>query len=219
MNKPTASLAGQRIRRKEDLRFITGEGRYVDDIKLPDMAHALVLRSPHAHARITSIKIKRALSLPGVLAIYTAADMEAAKVGNLPVGWIVPRTNGRPMAQPPHPVLASGRVRHVGDPLAFIVAETRAQALAAMNKIDVGYEILKVTVDLETSLDPKTSEIWPTEAPGNLCYDWDVGDKAAVEKAFAQAHHVTTVKLINNRVHASPMETRGVIGHYDPSSD
>jgi len=219
VNKPMGPLAGQRVRRKEDLRFITGEGRYLDDIKLPNMAHALVLRSPHAHARIKSIKTKRASSLPGVLAIYSSADMEAAQVGLLPVGWIVPKTNGRPMAQPPHPVLASGRVRHVGDPVAFVVAETKAAALAALNKIDVDYEILKPTVDLATSIAPETAQIWPDEAPGNLCYDWEVGDRAAVDKAFAQAHHVTTVKLINNRVHASPMETRGVIGHYDPSSD
>src|SRR5262245_18328674 len=122
MDTSTAPLAGQRVRRKEDLRFITGEGRYVDDIKLPGMVHGLVLRSPHAHARIKSIKTRRALLLPGVLAIYTATDMEEAKVGNLPVGWIVPATNGRAMARPPHPVLAGERVRHVGDPVAFIVA-------------------------------------------------------------------------------------------------
>src|SRR4051812_34173782 len=109
MNKPTAPLVGQRVRRKEDLRFLTGEGRYIDDISLPGMAHAVVLRSPHAHARIKSIRTKRASAMPQVLAIYTASDMEAAKVGNLPVGWIVPATNGRPMAEPPHPVLASGR--------------------------------------------------------------------------------------------------------------
>ncbi len=218
VNKPEGALIGQRIRRKEDLRFITGEGRYVDDIRLPYMAHATVLRSPHAHARIKSVRTKRAARMPGVLAIYTSADMQEAGVGNLPVGWIVPHTNGGPMARPPHPVLASGRVRHVGDPIAFIVAETRADALAAMNRIDVDYEMLKPTVDLETSIETGASQIWD-EAPNNLCYDWDVGDKAAVDKAFAAAHHVTTVKLINNRVHASPMETRGVIGHYDPSSD
>jgi carbon-monoxide dehydrogenase large subunit len=135
------------------------------------------------------------------------------------VGWIVPATNGKPMARPPHPVLATERVRHVGDPVAFIVAETRDDALAAMRKIDVDYETLKPAVDLASSLDGQAAEIWPQEAPGNLCYDWDVGDEAAVAKAFASAHPVTTVKLINNRVHASPMETRGVIGQYDPSSD
>src|SRR4029079_1277610 len=93
VDKPTKALAGQRVRRKEDLRFITGEGRYLDDIRLPDMTHALVLRSPHAHARIKAIKTKRASALPGVLAIYTAADLDAAKIGTLPVGWIVPATN------------------------------------------------------------------------------------------------------------------------------
>ena len=218
MNKPAAPLVGQRIRRKEDLRFLTGEGRYIDDIRLPFMAHAMVLRSPHAHARIKSIRTKPAAAMPDVLAIYTASDLEAAKVGTLPVGWIVPATNGRPMAQPPHPVLASRTVRHVGDPVAFIVAETRAAAEAAMRRIDVTYEVLKPAVDLETSVSPEAVQIWD-EAPGNLCYDWDVGDKAATDRAFANAAHVTTVKLINNRVHASPMETRGTIGHYDPASD
>jgi carbon-monoxide dehydrogenase large subunit len=193
VNKPMGPLAGQRIRRKEDLRFITGEGRYLDDRKLPDMAHALVLRSPHAHARIKSIRTRRAAVLPGVLAIYTGADLDAAKVGTLPVGWIVPATNGKPMARPPHPVLATECVRHVGDPVAFIVAETRDDALAAMRKIDVDYETLKPAVDLASSLDGQAAEIWPQEAPGNLCYDWDVGDEAAVAEAFASAHHVTTV--------------------------
>ncbi|HTN96088.1 MAG TPA: hypothetical protein VL101_03850, partial [Nordella sp.] len=114
MHAPAKPLIGQRILRKEDRRFITGEGRYVDDIVLPGLVHADVLRSPHAHARINSIATKRALAMPGVLAIYTGAYLEAAQVGTLPVGWIVPSTKGRPMAQPPHPVLASEHVRHVG---------------------------------------------------------------------------------------------------------
>lgn len=218
MHAPAKPLIGQRIHRKEDRRFITGEGRYVDDIALPGMAHAAVLRSPHAHAKITSIATGKALAMPGVLAIYTGADLAAATIGNLPVGWIVPHTKGGPMAQPPHPVLASERVRHVGDPVAFIVAESRAEAVSAMRAIAVDYERLPPVADLATALDPQAHQIW-TEAPGNLCYDWEVGDQAATERAFAKAAHVTTVRLINNRVHASPMETRGTIGHYDPASD
>lgn len=218
MHAPAKPLIGQRILRKEDRRFVTGEGRYVDDIALPGMAHAAVLRSPHAHAKIISIETKQALAMPGVLAIYTGADLASAGVGNLPVGWIVPHTKGGPMAQPPHPVLAVERVRHVGDPVAFVVAETRAQAVSAMRAIEVDYTRLPAVADLATALDPGTHQIWD-EAPGNLCYDWEVGDAAATERAFAHAAHVTTVKLINNRVHASPMETRGTIGHYDPSSD
>ncbi|MBK1868376.1 xanthine dehydrogenase family protein molybdopterin-binding subunit [Aestuariivirga sp. YIM B02566] len=218
MHAPAKPLIGQRIHRKEDRRFITGEGRYVDDIALPGMAHAAVLRSPHAHARITSIETGQASAMPGVLAIFTGADLAAAGIGNLPVGWIVPHTKGGPMAQPPHPVLATERVRHVGDPVAFVVAESRAEAVSAARMIAIDYERLPPVADLATALDPETHQIW-TEAPGNLCYDWEVGDAAATERAFATAAHVTTVKLINNRVHASPMETRGTIGHYDPSSD
>jgi len=218
MHAPAKPLIGQRIHRKEDRRFITGEGRYVDDIALPGMAHAAVLRSPHAHAKITSIDIEQASAMPGVLAIFTGADLAAAAIGNLPVGWIVPHTKGGPMVQPPHPVLASERVRHVGDPVAFVVAESRAEAVSATRMIEVNYERLPPVADLATALDPETHQIW-TEAPGNLCYDWEVGDQASTERAFATAAHVTTVRLINNRVHASPMETRGAIGHYDPSSD
>ncbi|MGE3831396.1 MAG: xanthine dehydrogenase family protein molybdopterin-binding subunit [Parvibaculaceae bacterium] len=218
MNKPSGPLSGQRIARKEDRRFVSGEGRYVDDIKLPGMAHGVVLRSPHAHARIAAIRTAEAEAMPGVLAIHTGNDLEAAQVGTLPVGWIVPATSGPPMAKPPHPVLAVGRVRHVGDPVAFVVGETRDAALAAMSRIAVDYEPLPCIADLETAVGSSATQIWD-EAPGNLCYDWEVGDAGAVERAFAAAAHVTTVKLINNRVHASPMETRGTIGHYDPTSD
>ncbi|HTN97108.1 MAG TPA: xanthine dehydrogenase family protein molybdopterin-binding subunit, partial [Nordella sp.] len=218
MHAPAKPLIGQRILRKEDRRFITGEGRYVDDIVLPGMVHAAVLRSPHAHARINSITTEGALAMPGVLAIYTGADLAAAQVGHLPVGWIVPNTTGRPMAQPPHPVLAADRVRHVGDPVAFIVAETRAQAVSALRMIEVDYARLPAVADLETAVTPEAHQIW-SEAPGNLCYDWEVGDAALVARAFANAAHITTVKLINNRVHASPMETRGAIGQYDPTTD
>jgi carbon-monoxide dehydrogenase large subunit len=220
VNKPvaTAPLVGQRIKRKEDRRFITGEGRYVDDIQLPGMSYGVVLRSPHAHARIAKLDIAAARAMPGVLDIVTGADLDAAKVGGLPVGWIVPKTSGAPMAKPPHPVLATERVRHVGDPVAFVVAEARAQALDAMERIEVEYEPLPHIVDLESSVAPDAPQLWP-EAPGNLCYDWEIGDAAAVARAFASAAHVTTLKLVNNRIHASPMETRGTIGHYDSSTD
>jgi aerobic carbon-monoxide dehydrogenase large subunit len=116
MHAPAKPLIGQRIQRKEDRRFVTGEGRYVDDIVLPGMAHAAVLRSPHAHAEITSIRTEKALAMPGVLAIFTGADLAAAAIGNLPVGWIVPHTKGGPMAQPPHPCRRSGRFRRRRDP-------------------------------------------------------------------------------------------------------
>jgi aerobic carbon-monoxide dehydrogenase large subunit len=218
MNLPSRPLVGQPIRRKEDRRFVTGEGRYVDDIQLPRMAHGIVLRSPHAHARIGRIATEKAASLPGVLTIVTGADLAAAKIGGLPCGWGVTMRDGSKMAEPPHPVLASEVVRHVGDPVAFVVAETRAAALDAAEMVSVDYEPLPHNVNPERAVTPDAPRIWP-RAANNLCYDWDVGDAAAVAKAFARAHHMTTLKLVNNRVHASPMETRGAIGHYDSSAD
>ena len=181
------------------------------------MTSAYCSRSPHAHAAIRAIDTAAAEAMPGVLGVWIGADLAAAKVGGLPCGWIV-RTGGDPMAQPPHPVLARGRVRHVGDPVAFVVAETRAQALDAAEAIAVDYEILPHVVELDRAVDPAAPQLWD-EAPGNRCYEWSVGDAAAVDRAFAGAAHVAKLKLVNNRVHASPMETRGAIGQYDPSTD
>jgi carbon-monoxide dehydrogenase large subunit len=211
-------LVGRPVRRKEDRRFLTGEGRYVDDIDLPGMSHGVVLRSPHAHARITRISTDRAAAMPGVLTILTAADLDAAKIGGLPCGWGVPLGQGKKQVEPPHPVLAGETVRHVGDPVAFVVAESREAALDAAEAIAVDYTPLPHITNLEQSVAPGAPQVWP-EAKGNLCYDWAVGDAAATDQAFARAAHVTTVKLVNNRVHASPMETRGAIGHYDPSTE
>src|SRR3954447_15658277 len=207
-----ARLVGQPVRRKEDRRFLTGEGRYVDDIQLPGMTYGVVLRSPHAHARITRIATDRAAALPGVLAVITAADLDAAKVGGLPCGWGVPLADGRKQAEPPHPVLAGATVRHVGDPVAFVVAETRDAALDGAEAIEIDYAPLPHITNLEQSVAAGAPQIWP-EAEHNLCYDWAGGDAAATDQAVARAADVTTVKLINNRVHASPMETRGAIGH------
>lgn len=218
MNTAARPLMGQPVRRKEDRRFITGEGRYVADIQLPGMTESVLVRSPHAHARVIRIDTARAARMSGVLAIITAADLAKAGVGSLPCGWGVTMRDGSRMAEPPHPVLAGETVRHVGDPVAFVVAETREAALDAADAVEVEYAPLPHNVDLESAIAADAAPIWP-EARSNLCYDWDVGDAKAVAAAFAAAAHVTTVKLINNRIHASPMETRGAIGHYDPSTD
>jgi carbon-monoxide dehydrogenase large subunit len=211
-------LVGRPIRRKEDRRFLTGEGRYVDDIDLPGMSYGVVLRSPHAHARITRIDTTRAAAMPGVLTILTAADLDAAKIGGLPCGWGVPLGQGKKQVEPPHPVLAGEIVRHVGDPVAFVVAESREAALDAAEAIEIDYAPLPHITNLEQSVASGAPQVWP-EAKHNLCYDWSVGDAQATGQAFAKAAHVTTVKLVNNRVHASPMETRGTIGHFDPTTE
>ncbi|MEZ5865627.1 MAG: hypothetical protein R3D25_16725 [Geminicoccaceae bacterium] len=192
-------LMGRPVRRKEDQRFVTGTGRYVADIALPRETVGVVVRSDHAHAEIRAIETAAAAAMPGVLAVYTGRDLEAAGIGTLPCGWMVQSKDGTPMAQPPHPVLAQGRVRHVGDPVAFVVAETRAAALAAAGRVAVEYAPLPNVTDLATAVTPKRR--CSGQAPGNLCYDWEVGDAAAVDAAFRDAHHVTTVALVNN--HAS----------------
>jgi len=211
-------LMGQPVRRKEDQRFVTGTGRYVADIVLPRETVGVVVRSDHAHAELRAVHTEAAVAMPGVLAVYTGKDLDAAGIGTLPCGWMVQSRDGSPMAQPPHPVLALGRVRHVGDPVAFVVAETRAEALAAAEAVTVDYAPLPNVTDLATAVTPEAPLLWP-EAPGNLCYDWEVGDEAAVEAAFRAAHHVTTVDLVNNRINASPMETRGTIGDWDAGTE
>ena len=144
MNAP---LIGARIQRKEDYRFLTGAGQYTDDVALPRQSHAAFLRSPHAHAKIRKVSIDKAKSAPGVLAVYTGADLAAAKVGGLPCGWLITDVNGQPMKEPPYPVLAQGKVRHVGERVAVVVAETAAQARDAAELIDVDYEVLPAVTD------------------------------------------------------------------------
>ncbi len=211
-------LTGKPVRRKEDRRFLTGRGRYVDDIRLPGMTHGVVLRADRPHAEIRAIDTTRAEAMPGVLLVLTGEALARAGHGGLPCGWTVHNRDGSPMVSPPHPILAQGRVRHVGDPVAFVVAETREQALDATEAIAVDYADLPHVTDLGAAVARDAPQIW-TEAPGNLCYDWEVGDAAEVERAFTAAARIVRVDLINNRVHASPMETRGTIGDYDAAAD
>ena len=151
----------QPVRRVEDPRLLKGMGRYTDDIVLPGMLHGLVLRSPHAAARILSLDTAAAAKLPGVHAIYTAADLKAAGLGTLPCAAPVQNTDGSAMASPPHPVLAEGVTRHVGDPVAFIVAGTIGQARDAMEHIQVDYDVLPSATDLATAMDAGVPEVWP----------------------------------------------------------
>src|SRR3954462_2947741 len=144
MNAP---LIGARIQRKEDYRFLTGAGQYTDDVTLPNQAYAAFVRSPHAHAAITNISIEKARTAPGVVGIYPGADLAQAKLGSLPCGWLITDVNGQPMKEPPHPCLAQGKVRHVGDPVAVVVAATLEQARDAAELIEVDYEVLDANAD------------------------------------------------------------------------
>ncbi len=199
---------GQSLRRLEDLRFLTGAGRYIDDIVLPDLLHACVVRSPHAHAVIEGIDVVAARTTPGVAAIFTAADLAADKLGPLPCTAQVATV--APMIVPPRLALASERVRHVGEAVALVVAETADSARAAAERVEVSYRPLPAVVDAQAAMESGAPLLWDI-APGNVAYRFQKGDRATVDAAFAQAAHVVEVELINNRLTVAPIETRGAI--------
>ena len=207
----------QPVRRVEDPRLLKGDGRYTDDIALPGQLHGLVLRSPHAAARIASLDVAAGRAVPGVRAIYTAAELNADGIGGLPCAAPVQNSDGSDMAAPPHPVLADGMVRHVGDPVAFIVADTIQAARDAAETVSVGYDVLASSTNLATTTDPGAAQVWPG-APGNLCFDWDIGDKAATDAAFAAAAHVTSLTVVNNRIVVASIEARAAVADYDPAT-
>ena len=178
---------GESIRRKEDYRFLTGAGQYTDDINLQAQTHAVFVRSPYAHALIKSIDISAAQAMPGVVHIFVGTDLEG-KMGGLPCGWLITGTDGKPMNEPPHPVLALGKVRHVGDQVAMVIAETVEQAKNAAEAVVVDYEPLSAVVDVR---DAAAGAQLHDAAPKNHCYNWALGDKAQVDAAFANAAHVT----------------------------
>ena len=205
---------GQPVPRTEDPRLLTGRGKYVGDMTLVDQAHACVLRSPHAHARIISIDTAKAQAMPGVLLILTGSDWAAGHFGHLPPLMPRMRRDGTPLFNPPRPALAHDRVMLVGDPVAFVVAETAVQAKDAVEHIVVEYESLPSLTDTAQIGKPGAIELWPG-CPDNETFFYTLGDKAAVEAAFAKAHHVTTLKSAINRVTAATMEPRCCIGDYD----
>ena len=174
----TVTALGAAVRRKEDHRFITGKGQYTDDINRPGQTHAYFLRSPHAHANVKSIDIARAKAMPGVVAIYTGDDVAADKVGGLICGWMIHSKDGTPMRAGPHPILAQGKVRYVGDHVAVVIAETLAQAKDAAEAIVVDYEVLPANVDTAKAQSKSAPQVH-AEAPANTVYDWHIGDKAA----------------------------------------
>jgi carbon-monoxide dehydrogenase large subunit len=215
MNEPTAFALGpigQSVRRKEDGRFITGSGQYTDDVTLPGQTFGVFVRSPHAHARIRSIGLDAAQAAPGVIRIFVGADLAEAKVGGLPCGWLIHSKDGSPMKEPPHPVLAQGKVRHVGDQVALVVAETLLQAKDAAELVEVDYEELPAVIDVATAATAASAV--HDDIGGNVCYDWSHGDAAAVDAAMAAAAHVTTLELVNNRLAPNAIEPRACNAQY-----
>jgi len=211
-------LIGASVKRKEDYRFLTGAGQYTDDIVLPQQTYGVFVRSPHAHARLGNVDAEGARAAPGVVAVFTGADLAAAQVGGLPCGWLIHSTDGSPMREPPHPVLAVGKVRHVGDPVALVIAETAKAAKDAAELVTVDYELLPAVADTGRAADAGQPAVHD-DVPDNVCYTWGHGDKAATDAAFAQAAHVTTLEIVNNRLVPNAIEPRAVNASYSRQDD
>ena len=208
---------GASVRRKEDQRFLNGKGNYTDDINRPGQTYASIKRSDRPHAKIISIDTAAAKAAPGVLAVFTGADLDAEEIGGLPCGWQIHNKDGSPMAEPKHPVLAVGKVRHVGDPIAVVIAETRQQAKDAAELLVIELEDLPAVANVRDAIAPGAPAVHD-DAPGNVCYDWHLGDKAMTDAAFASAHKVVRLDLLNNRLIPNAMEPRSAVGDYDVNS-
>jgi carbon-monoxide dehydrogenase large subunit len=214
----TKAKFGQALPRVEDRTLLTGRGRYVDDIALPNMAHGVVVYSNHAHARIRSIDTSRALRAPGVLAVLTGKDIAAQGLGGLPPLFMPEDTGGPKGHRTSRPLLAEHIVRHVGERVAFCVAETAALARDAAELIEIDYEALPSVIDVVEATASDAPAVWDA-APGNVCFTLRMGDAAGTEKAFANAAHRVRLQLRNNRVTAASMEPRGAIALYDPAGE
>lgn len=210
--------ASQAVLRVEDKRFITGQGRYTDDITLPGQTYGYVLRSPHAHAVISRIDTAAAKLAPGVLGVYTVDDLKADDIGLLPCLVGLKSSDGAKRADTPRPALADGKVRYVGDPVAFVVASSLNAARDSAELIDVDYTILDAVAEMPAAAAAGAPLIWD-HAPGNRCFDWSTGDKAKADAHFAAAHHVTKLELVNNRIVVASMEMRSALAAYDAQSE
>ncbi|MEQ8247987.1 MAG: xanthine dehydrogenase family protein molybdopterin-binding subunit [Alphaproteobacteria bacterium] len=212
---------GKSVRRVEDDRLLIGKGRFHDDLEFDGQAYAAIVRSPHAHANLGTVNIGAARSAPGVIAVFTGADAEQAKIGHMPSPTVavlhLKRSDGSPAYVPPRPVLATTAVKHVGDPVAMVVAETLQQARDAAELVDIDYDVQPALTDTAAAPKPGAAQIW-ADAPANTCFQWSMGDGDATEAAFAKADRVTAVDIVNNRVVCASMEPRGATGAYDPAS-
>ena len=206
----TGTGIGAAVKRVEDFRFLTGQGNYTDDINRPGQAHAYMLRSPHAHATINAIDTAAAKAAPGVVAIFTGEDMQ---VGGLPCGWQIHSEDGSPMNEPPHPALAQGKVRHVGDQVAVVIADTLEQAKNAAELINVDYGVLPAVMDMKAA--EAGGPLVHDDIETNKCYDWGLGEKDAVDAALAASAHITEIDIVNNRLIPNAMEPRAAIAEYN----
>ena len=213
----TADGIGVPLRRREDRRFLTGRGRYVHDIVQPHQLHAVFVRSPHAHAEIVAIGKAEALAATGVAAIFAAEDVTADKLNGVPCAWGIVGRDGKPMNEPPHPLLARGKVRHVGDPVAMVVADSVDAARSAAERIAIDYRVLPAVTGVVAATALGAPRLYD-DAPGNLCCDWGIGDAAATDAAFAKAHHIAKIDLVNNRLVPNAMESRAALAEFEPAT-
>jgi len=204
----------QPVRRVEDPRLLKGGGSYTDDVTPAGTLYGVVLRSPHAAATILSIDTDAAKATPGVRGVFTSADLKADGLAGLPCAVVLDNRDGSQQFTPPRPTLADGAVHHVGDPVAFIVADDPRAARDGAEAVMVDYDILPSVTDLAVAMDPGTPLVWP-EAKSNVCFDWEIGDKAATDAEFARAAHVTKLTVVNNRIVVSSMEARAALAEYD----
>ncbi|UDF27990.1 UNVERIFIED_ORG: xanthine dehydrogenase family protein molybdopterin-binding subunit [Roseateles sp. XES5] len=209
---------GARVARKEDKRFLMGQGRYTDDMSVPGMRYAAFVRSPHAHAKIKSIDTSAAEDMPGVIGVLNGKQMLDDGIGNLICGWMIHSKDGSPMKMGAWRPIAHDTVRYVGDAVAVVVADSLGEARDAAEAVVVDYEVLPAVTDAVKALEAGQPQLHP-EAPGNLIYDWEIGDSAAVDAAIANAAHVTEMKIVNNRLAPNPMEPRAALGIYDSAED
>ncbi len=209
---------GASVLRKEDRRFITGKGRYTDDMVVPGMKHAHFVRSPHAHAAITKIDIKEAMAMPGVIAVLAGKELKADKIGNLICGWMIHSKDGSPMKMGAWSPLAVDTVRYVGDAVCIVIADTKGEARDAAELVNITYKVKKAVSEAVDALKPGAPQLHP-EAAGNLIFDWEIGDSKAVEAAFKKAAHVTKMDIRNNRLIPNAMEPRATLGVYDAGED
>ena len=207
---------GKSVPRKEDNRFITGKGRYTDDIKQVGQSHAYFVRSPHAHADVVSIDVEEALSAPGVIAVLTGADVTADGLGGLPCGWMIHSKDGSEMKQPHHPVLADNRVHYLGEPVAMVIADTALEAKNAAELVVVDWAEKQAVVSVSEA---QTAPAIYDDIPQNTCYEWALGDSDAVATAMEKAAHVTRIELTNNRLIPNAMEPRAALAEYNAGSD
>ena len=206
---------GAPLRRVEDRRFLLGRGRFVADIELPGALACVLVRSPHAHARIRRVDTSAAMALPGVVAVFTGADMAADGMARMRPLWAVRSRDGSAMAEPPRFALARGTVRHGGEPVVAVIADTLLQATDAAERVEVDYEPLPAVTDARAALAPQAPQLHQS-APGNVCFRWARGDEAAVRAAFASAAHVVAIDLVNNRLVGAAIEPRAAIATAEP---